>query len=129
LVPSGVIATELGKFPTGTVSTRKREIFLVGVQYYFETIKINLINNYINRRPTKYCRFDLTDIRSLSLRHIILIKDILMNVRFLKMDEIRTTNQVEEVNKHLKEVPKEADERRIENQPQTGKNEKAIEPF
>ena len=45
------------------------------------------------------------------------------------MDEMRTTNQVEEVNKHLKEIPKEAEERRIENQPQTGKNEKAIEPF
>ena len=44
------------------------------------------------------------------------------------MDETRTTNQVEEVNKQLKEIPKEA-ERRIENQPQTGKNEKAIEPF
>jgi benzoyl-CoA reductase/2-hydroxyglutaryl-CoA dehydratase subunit BcrC/BadD/HgdB len=50
-------------------------------------------------------------------------------LRFLKMDEMRTTNQVEEVNKHLKEIPKEAEERRIENQPQTGKNEKAIEPF
>ena len=45
------------------------------------------------------------------------------------MDEMRTTNQVEEVNKHLEEMPKEAEERRIENQPQTGKNEKAIEPF
>jgi hypothetical protein len=45
------------------------------------------------------------------------------------MDEIRTTNQVEEVKKHLTEIPKEAEERRIENQPQTGKNEKAIEPF
>ncbi|MDQ0247007.1 hypothetical protein J2S09_004648 [Bacillus fengqiuensis] len=45
------------------------------------------------------------------------------------MDEMRTTNQVEEVNKHLKEIPKEAEERSIENQPQTGKNEKAIEPF
>ena len=45
------------------------------------------------------------------------------------MDEIRTTNQVEEVNQHLKEIPKEDQERRIENQPQTGKNEKAIEPF
>jgi len=45
------------------------------------------------------------------------------------MDEMRTTNQVEEVNKHLKEIPKEAEERRIENQPQTGKNEKAIEPY
>ena len=45
------------------------------------------------------------------------------------MDEMRTTNQVEEVNKHLKEIPKEAEERRFENQSQTGKNEKAIEPF
>ncbi|MDR4947231.1 hypothetical protein V7139_29195 [Neobacillus drentensis] len=45
------------------------------------------------------------------------------------MDEMRTTNQVEEVNKHLKEIPKEVEARRIENQPQTGKNEKAIEPF
>ncbi|MCQ6280795.1 hypothetical protein [Bacillus sp. EB600] len=45
------------------------------------------------------------------------------------MAEVRTTNQVEEVNKQLKEIPKEARERRIENQPQTGKNEKAIEPF
>ncbi|MDQ0201649.1 hypothetical protein [Neobacillus ginsengisoli] len=45
------------------------------------------------------------------------------------MDEMRTTNQVEEVNKQLKEIPKEAEKRRIENQPQTGKNEKAIEPF
>jgi hypothetical protein len=45
------------------------------------------------------------------------------------MDEIRNTNQVEEVNKHLKQIPKEAEERRIEKQPQTGKNEKAIKPF
>ncbi|WP_161805272.1 hypothetical protein [Sporosarcina globispora] len=45
------------------------------------------------------------------------------------MDEMRTTNQVEEVNKHLKEIPKETKERSIENQPQTGKNEKAIKPF
>ena len=45
------------------------------------------------------------------------------------MEEVRTTNQVEEVNKQLKEIPKVAEERRIENQPQTGKNEKAIEPF
>ena len=36
-------------------------------------------------------------------------------LKFLKMDEMRTTNQVEEVNKHLKEIPKEAEERRIEN--------------
>jgi hypothetical protein len=45
------------------------------------------------------------------------------------MDEMRTTNQVEEVNKHLKEIPKEAEERSIEHQPQMGKNEKAIKPF
>jgi len=45
------------------------------------------------------------------------------------MDKMRNTNQVEEVNKHLKEIPKEVEERRIKNQPQTGKNEKAIEPF
>ncbi|MEH7378842.1 hypothetical protein [Neobacillus drentensis] len=45
------------------------------------------------------------------------------------MDEMITTNQVEEVNKQLKKIPKEAEERRIENQPQTGKNEKPIEPF
>ncbi|SMQ77830.1 hypothetical protein SAMN05444673_3093 [Bacillus sp. OV166] len=45
------------------------------------------------------------------------------------MDEMITTNQVEEVNKQLKKIPKEDEERRIENQPQTGKNEKAIEPF
>jgi hypothetical protein len=45
------------------------------------------------------------------------------------MDEMRTTNQVEEVNNHFKEIPKETQERRIENQPQTGKNEKSIEPF
>jgi hypothetical protein len=45
------------------------------------------------------------------------------------MDEIRNTNQVKEVNKHLKEIPKEAEENSIEKQPQTGKNEKAIEPF
>lgn len=45
------------------------------------------------------------------------------------MDEMRITNQVEEVNKHLKEIPKESEERRIGNQPQTGKSEKAIKPF
>ncbi|MCS0824785.1 hypothetical protein NX029_12455 [Cytobacillus firmus] len=45
------------------------------------------------------------------------------------MDEMRITNQVEEVNKRLEKIPKEAKEKRIENQPQTGKNEKAIEPF
>ncbi|WP_180960300.1 hypothetical protein [Neobacillus cucumis] len=45
------------------------------------------------------------------------------------MDEIRNTNQVEEVNKRLKDIPKEVEARSIENQPQTGKNEKAIEPF
>ena len=45
------------------------------------------------------------------------------------MDEMRITNQVEEVNKQLKEIPKKVEERRIENQPQIGKNEKAIEPF
>lgn len=50
-------------------------------------------------------------------------------LRFLKLDDMRTTNQVVEVNKHLKEIPKEVEERSIENQPQTGKNEKAIEPF
>ena len=45
------------------------------------------------------------------------------------MDEMRTTNQVEEVNKQLKEIPKEAEERGIENQPQTGKNGKPLSRF
>lgn len=45
------------------------------------------------------------------------------------MDEMITTNQVEEVNKHLVEIHKNAEEKRIENQPQTGKNENAHEPF
>lgn len=45
------------------------------------------------------------------------------------MDEMKITNQVEEVNEHLKNIPKEVEERNIENQPQTGQNEKAIEPF
>ncbi|KKI92143.1 hypothetical protein WQ54_11270 [Bacillus sp. SA1-12] len=71
---------------------------------------------------------DLADIKSSLLLHTIFIK-YFNELRFLKMDEMRTTNQVEEVNKRLKEIPKEAEERRIENQPQTGKNEKAIEPF
>ena len=60
---------------------------------------------------------------------ILFLSKYFNELRFLKMDETRTTNQVEEVNKQLKEIPKEAEERRIENQPQTGKNEKAIEPF
>lgn len=70
--------------------------------------------------------FTSGDIKSSLLLHTIFINN---EWRFLKMDEIKNTNQVEEINKHLKKIPKEAAERRIENQPQTGKNEKAIKPF
>ena len=55
---------------------------------------------------------------------------ILPEIEVFEKDAMRTTSQVKEVNKHpLNKIPKEAEERRIENQPQTGKNEKAIEPF